>query len=222
MKENKKVIATSGAANENTAKENTPAGRTHQNGEKKQPEHADKEGPLYKYFMDSVRDIYFAEKQILDGLVKMKKATTTYELMDAFEDHHLMTQKHISRLDKVFSCLNEQPEGKKCEAIMGILREADSIISDTEEGTMTRDAALIIAAQKVEHYEIASYGGLVALAETLGQYEAARLLDQNLLDEEHTDRLLTDIAESCINFDAKEESADMAGQQNSGSQRQHK
>src|ERR1044072_8370711 len=101
--------------------------------------------------------------------------------------------------------MDEKTEGKKCEAIDGLIKEAKSIISETKEGSMTRDAALIIAAQKVEHYEIATYGGLVALALTLGKQRAAGLLDKTLQEEEETDELLTDIAESYINFQAEEE-----------------
>lgn len=164
-----------------------------------------KEGPLYKFFLDALKDIYFAEKHILEALPKMQKAATTEELQEAFEDHHLMTQKQVSRLEKVFKSIDEKVEGKKCDAIIGIVKEGENIIKETEEGTMTRDAALIIAAQKVEHYEIASYGGLVALAETLELYKAADLLQTTLDEEEQTDRDLTDIAETSINFSASEE-----------------
>lgn len=167
-----------------------------------------KEGPLYKFFLDALKDIYFAEKHILDALPKMQKAATTEELQEAFEDHHLMTQKQISRLEKVFRSIDEKPEAKKCDAIIGIVKESENIIKETEEGTMTRDAALIIAAQKVEHYEIATYGGLVALAETLELYKAADLLQTTLDEEEETDRDLTDIAETSINFNASEEDED--------------
>jgi len=167
-----------------------------------------KEGPLYKFFLDALKDIYFAEKHILEALPKMQKAATTEELQEAFEDHHLMTQKQISRLEKVFRSIDEKPEAKKCDAIIGIVKESENIIKETEEGTMTRDAALIIAAQKVEHYEIATYGGLVALAETLELYKAADLLQTTLDEEEETDRDLTDIAETSINFNASEEDED--------------
>jgi len=167
-----------------------------------------KEGPLYKFFLDALKDIYFAEKHILEALPKMQKAATTEELQEAFEDHHLMTQKQISRLEKVFKSIDETVEAKKCDAIIGIVKEGEHIMKETEDGTMTRDAALIIAAQKVEHYEIASYGGLVALAETLELYKAADLLQVTLDEEEQTDRDLTDIAETSINFHASEEDGD--------------
>lgn len=173
-----------------------------------------KEGPLYKFFLDALKDIYFAEKHILEALPKMQKAATTEELQEAFEDHHLMTQKQISRLEKVFRSIDEKPEAKKCDAIIGIVKESENIIKETEEGTMTRDAALIIAAQKVEHYEIATYGGLVALAETLELYKAADLLQTTLDEEEETDRDLTDIAETSINFNASEEDEDGENDEN--------
>lgn len=167
-----------------------------------------KEGPLYKFFLDALKDIYFAEKHILEALPKMKEAASTEELQDAFEDHHLMTQKQVSRLEKVFKTIDEKAEEKKCDAIIGIVKEGENIIKETDEGTMTRDAALIIAAQKVEHYEIASYGGLVALAETMDLYKAADLLQTTLDEEEDTDHNLTEIAETFINFNASEEEED--------------
>ncbi|MFW2135446.1 ferritin-like domain-containing protein [Chryseobacterium sp. TY4] len=167
-----------------------------------------KEGPLYKFFLDALKDMYFAEKHILEALPKMKEAASTEELQDAFEDHHLMTQKQVSRLEKVFKTIDEKAEEKKCDAIIGIVKEGENIIKETEEGTMTRDAALIIAAQKVEHYEIASYGGLVALAETMDLYKAADLLQTTLDEEEDTDHNLTEIAETFINFNASEEEED--------------
>lgn len=186
---------------ENKQDEKTAA----QPAEKVSVSETSKEGPLYKFFTDALKDIYFAEKHILEALPKMQRAATTEELQEAFEDHHLMTQKQISRLEKVFKSIDESPEAKKCDAIIGIVKESENIIKETEEGTMTRDAALIIAAQKVEHYEIATYGGLVALAETLELYKAADLLQTTLDEEEQTDRDLTDIAETSINFNASEE-----------------
>lgn len=164
-----------------------------------------KDGPLYKFFTDMLKDMYFAEKHILEALPKMQEGATTEELQDAFEDHYLMTQKQVSRLEKVFKLLGEKAEGKKCEAIIGIVKEGESSMKETEEGTMTRDAALIIAAQKVEHYEIASYGGLCALAETMGFYDASDILHITLEEETKTDNDLTHIAESYINFCASED-----------------
>ncbi len=163
------------------------------------------ESHLEKFFLDQLKDIYYAEQKILQSLPKMKDAATTEELKDAFEDHLHQTQRHVKRLEKVFETLNQKAEGKKCEAIEGISREVESIISETEEGTMTRDAALIIAAQKVEHYEIATYGGLVQLAITMQLHDAADLLDKTLIEEEDTDARLTGIAENDINLGAEHE-----------------
>lgn len=163
------------------------------------------ESLLEKFFIAQLKDIYYAEKKILQGLAEMESAATTDELKEAFYDHSLQTSKQVKRLEKVFKTIGVKAEGEKCEAIEGLLKEAKSIISETKEGTMTRDAALIMAAQKVEHYEIATYGGLVQLALTLGQHEAADLLEQSLEEEEDTDLALTDIAETSINIEAEEE-----------------
>jgi ferritin-like metal-binding protein YciE len=156
-----------------------------------------------KFFMDQLKDIYYAEQKIVQSLPKMQEAATTDELKEAFEDHLYQTQRHVRRLEKVFNALGLRPEGKKCEAIEGIIKEAETIISETEENTMTRDAALIMAAKKVEHYEIATYGGLVQMAITMGQYEVAEILDKTLMEEEDTDLLLTEIAECEINVMAE-------------------
>lgn len=164
-----------------------------------------KESRLEKFFHDQLKDIYYAEQQLIKALQEMKEACTTEELEDAFEDHLKQTERHIKRLEKIFMMLGKKAEGKKCEAMDGLIREGRTIISETKQGTMTRDAALIIAAQKVEHYEIASYGGLVQLAVTLGKHNAADLLDKTLNEEEQTDRMLTEIAERHINIDASEE-----------------
>jgi ferritin-like metal-binding protein YciE len=167
---------------------------------------AGKQEPLLeKFFVDMLKDIYWAEQHLLKALPKMKEAATTEELKDAFEDHLYQTQKHVSRIEKVFNIIGKKAEAKTCEAMQGLVKEAESIISETKEGTMTRDAALIIAAQKVEHYEIASYGGMVQLAITMGLHKAADILDETLMEEEQTDADLTHIAESSVNVDADQE-----------------
>jgi len=165
----------------------------------------DDTAPLTKFFLDALKDIYWAEKALVEALPRMQQAATTEELQDAFEDHTLLTQKHVSRLEKVFKMLGQPSEAKKCDAMQGLIEEGQKTIRETPEGSMTRDAALIIAAQKVEHYEIASYGGLVQLAITLGKDDVADILERTLDEEEETDLLLTDIAESSINFSAEEE-----------------
>src|SRR5687768_3030016 len=123
---------------------------------------------LQQYFIESLQDIYYAEKAITKALPKMIEASTSVELVSAFEDHLAVTEEQITRLEQVFVSIGEKAKGKKCEAIDGLIKESESIIEDTEEGTATRDVGLIMAAQKVEHYEIATYGGLVQLAITLG------------------------------------------------------
>jgi ferritin-like metal-binding protein YciE len=162
---------------------------------------------LQKFFIDQLKDMYYAEQELLKALPDVKNAATTEELEDAIEDHRRQTERHVKRLEKVFHMIGQKPEGKKCEAMDGLLRECRNIINETEEHTMTRDAALVIASQKIEHYEIASYGGLVALAVTLGLERAADLLDKTLAEEEDTDQILTDIAESYINVEAEHEGA---------------
>ena len=160
---------------------------------------------LQKFFVDQLKDMYYAEKELLKALPKMKEATTTEELEEAFDNHIRQTERHVKRLEKVFQSIGKRAQGKKCEAMDGLIEEGNTIIEETEEGTMTRDAALIIAAQKVEHYEIASYGGLVALAETMGLSRASQILDKTLQEEENTDKLLTNIAEAYINVEAEQE-----------------
>jgi ferritin-like metal-binding protein YciE len=160
---------------------------------------------LQKYFVESLQDVYYAEKAITKALPKMMEAATSEELVSAFEDHLAVTEEQISRLDKVFESIGEKAKGKKCEAIEGLIKESESIIEDTDEGTATRDVGLIMAGQKVEHYEIATYGGLVQLAQTLGYDEASQLLQQTLDEEKETDVVLTEIAENDVNYEASEE-----------------
>lgn len=160
---------------------------------------------LQKFFHDSVKDIYWAEKQLLKALPKMQKAATTQELKDAIEEHISQTEGHVDRLDQVFEIMGLKPQAKKCEAMEGLLKEGDSIVEETEDGSMTRDAAIIAAAQKVEHYEIATYGTLATLAKVLGMDDAAGLLVETLEEEKQTDETLTSIAENDINWEAEEE-----------------
>jgi len=162
---------------------------------------------LLDFFKDELRDIYYAEKHIVKTLPKMKKAATSPELQQAFEDHKVQSQEQVARLEQVFELLGEKARGKKCEAIEGITKEGEGIIEDTEAGTATRDVGLIMAAQKVEHYEIATYGGLATLARTLGKNDVAELLETTLAEEKETDTLLTGIAENAINYQASEEEA---------------
>lgn len=160
---------------------------------------------LEKFFTDQLKDMMWAEQQLLKVLPELQKACSTEELEDAVESHIAQTERHVRRLEKVFQMIGKKPEAKTCEAMVGLIREAREVVSSTEKGSMTRDAALIIAMQKVEHYEIATYGGLVELAMTMGLVRAAELLDRTLCEEEQADHLLTDIAEDHINMDAEKE-----------------
>ncbi len=160
---------------------------------------------LQELFLDSVKDIYYAEKALVKALPKLKKAATSEALVAAIEDHIEVTKNQVVRLEQVFEQLEEKPRAKKCEAIEGLIKEAQRIMEDTEEGTSTRDVGLILACQKVEHYELASYGGLRQLAATLGYTEVEALLEETLNEEKETDQLLTQIAENDINYQAAEE-----------------
>lgn len=180
------------------------------NGTKKQPSSYTQEennSMLQELFLEELRDIYWAEKHLVKALPKMQKASSSEELAGAFEDHLAVTQEQVARLEQVFEILGEKARGKKCDAMEGLVSEAESVIEDTEEGTSTRDVALIIAAQKVEHYEIATYGGLATLAKTLGMTEIKDLLGQTLDEEKETDELLTQLAENNINQSASQEEA---------------
>jgi ferritin-like metal-binding protein YciE len=158
-----------------------------------------------EFFVDELKDIYWAEKHLAKALPKMQKAATSEELALAFEKHTEETKLHANILEQVFGLFEEKAVAKKCDAMEGLLKEADGIIEDSDEGTMIRDAALILAAQKVEHYEIATYGTLVVLAKTMGRSDVADLLAQILENEKATDVALTTAAEGFINQEAAAE-----------------
>jgi len=162
---------------------------------------------LKSFFEDELKDIYWAEKNIVKTLPKMKKAATSTQLQQAFEEHLQQTQTHVERLEQAFEILGKKAQAKKCDAMAGIIEEGKGIIEETEKGTATRDVGLILAAQKVEHYEISTYGGLAQLATTLGLEDVAELLKQTLEEERQTDVLLTEIAESDVNYEAAGEEA---------------
>ena len=160
---------------------------------------------LLDLFKDEIKDIYWAEKHLTKALPKMQKAASSEELRTAFETHLEQTKVHVTRLEKVFELLEEKAVAKKCDAMEGLVAEGQSIIEDTDEGTATRDVGLILAAQKVEHYEIATYGSLTTLAKTLGREDIAKILGETLEEEKETDELLTEIAESDVNYEATTE-----------------
>jgi ferritin-like metal-binding protein YciE len=154
---------------------------------------------FHEFFVDELKDIYWAEKHLAKALPKLKKAATNPELAAAFEKHTEETNTHIATLEQVFGLLDEKAQAKKCDAMEGLLKEADGIIEDTEAGTQIRDAGLILAAQKVEHYEIATYGTLVVFARNMGHTDVAELLQFTLDNEKATDVALTEVAEGFIN-----------------------
>lgn len=160
---------------------------------------------LKSFFHDEIKDIYWAEKKLVKTLPKMAKAATSDELKNAFTEHLGQTKEHVVRLEHIFELLGYKPQAKKCDAMEGITEEGASIIEDTEEGTATRDVGLILAGQKAEHYEIATYGGLAQIARTLGHKEVAQILETTLQEEKETDQALTQLAETNVNSDASAE-----------------
>lgn len=158
---------------------------------------------LRELFVASLKDIYYAEKALVKALPKMKKNATNENLITAIEDHLDVTKTQVERLEEVFNLIGEKATAKKCEAIEGLIKEGQSIMEDTEQGPV-RDAGIIAASQKIEHYEIATYGTLVAFALTLGEEDAAELLGVTLAEEKEADVTLTEAAYNTINFDAAE------------------
>jgi len=154
---------------------------------------------LRETFVAQLCDLYDAEKQLLKALPKMAKAASHEELKDAFESHLEETQAHVHRLEQVFQSVGEKPKTRKCKAMQGLIEEGHESISE-EEG----DAALICAAQKVEHYEIAGYGSVCAWAKLLGEHEAAEILGETLEEEKAADATLNGIAETAVNVEEKE------------------
>jgi ferritin-like metal-binding protein YciE len=160
---------------------------------------------LMQFFVDELKDIYWAEKHLVKALPKMEKKATSDELAEAFANHLHETEGHVSRLEQAFEMIGKKATAKKCDAMQGIIEEAEEIISDTKADTMTRDVGLIFAGQKAEHYEIATYGGLITLAQTLGLTDVASLLKQTLKEEKAADEKLTKVAENHVNVAASTE-----------------
>ena len=166
---------------------------------------ADSKALLEEYFINSLRDIYWAEKHLVKSLPKMQKAATSEELAQAIGDHISVTEEHVARLEQVFEMMEQKAQAKKCEAMEGLIKEGEAVINETDKGSATRDVGLIMAAQKVEHYEIATYGGLTQLAKTIGREDIADILGQTLSEEKETDELLSSLAEADINEQASQE-----------------
>ena len=160
---------------------------------------------LKELFIDGLKDIYWAEKHLVKALPRMSKNATSEELKAAFDLHTTQTQEHVTRLEEIFGMLGEKAQAKKCAAMEGLLEEGNEITESTEKGTMVRDCGLIMAAQKVEHYEIASYGTLRNIARTLGHNDVADMLQQTLDQEGDTDHALTALAEAYVNEEASAE-----------------
>ena len=158
---------------------------------------------LRKLFVDSLKDIYWAEKALTKALPKMAKNATSQNLIKALNDHLTVTEDQASRLEKIFEIVGEKVAAKKCDAMEGLIKEGEGIMEETKPGAV-RDAGIIAASQKIEHYEIATYGTLTAFAKTLGEEEAAALLHQTLEEEKEADITLTEAAYNTINFDASE------------------
>ena len=160
---------------------------------------------LHQLFIAELKDIYWAEKYLVKNLPKMAKKATSAELKKAIENHLGETEQQVTRLEEVFRSVDEKPAAKKCDAMAGLIEEAEGTIDETEEGSLVRDVAIIACSQKVEHYEIATYGTLKALAAIMGHTEAEQLLNITLDEEKDADSTLTDIAEGFINKQAKGE-----------------
>ena len=165
----------------------------------------EKDSMLEEFFKDEIKDIYWAEKHLVKTLPKMAKAATSPELKEAFTNHLEETKVHVERLVQIFELLEEKAQAKKCEAMEGITKEGDGIIEETETGTSTRDVGLILAGQKVEHYEISTYGGLAQLARNLGRDDVAELLTQTIDADPPAAQIITTVAEDSINYEASEE-----------------
>lgn len=151
------------------------------------------------FFIDQLKDVYWAEKALHKALPRMRKAATDERLVKTFEQHVNETKEQVIMVEEIFGMLGEKPEAKKCDAMAGLIKEAESAIEDTQHESYTRDAALIMAAQKAEHYEIASYGTLSVLALHMGETEVAEMLQRILAEEKQADVNLTILAEDCIN-----------------------
>ncbi len=163
---------------------------------------------LRKLYFEELRDLYSAENQLLKALPKMAKGASSEELRQAFENHLQETEGHVERLETIFEDLDESPKGKTCHAMKGLVEEGSEILEEEGEESVL-DAGIIAAAQKVEHYEIASYGTVRTFAELLGEKNAAKLLQQTLDEEGAADEKLNELAEGIVNPEALSESEEL-------------
>lgn len=190
-----KSAASTKKSEDSKSASNTPKGAV-------KPKASAAEG-LRDLFVDSLKDIYWAEKALVKALPKMAKNATSQNLIDAINDHLAVTQGQVARLEEVFASVGEKATAKKCDAMEGLIKEGEGIMEETEPGAV-RDAGIIAASQKIEHYEIATYGTLASFAKTLGEDDAVSLLVQTLNEEKEADVTLTEAAYNTINFDATE------------------
>lgn len=202
----KSATATKSSASKSSTASKFTASKTTATGKTK-PKRTAAEG-LRELYIDSLKDIYWAEKALLKALPKMSKNATSSKLKMAIDEHITVTEEQAARLEKVFQLAGEKAVAKKCEAMDGLIKEGEDIVESTEPGPV-RDAGIIAASQKIEHYEIATYGTLRAFANTLGEMEAVALLEQTLAEEKDADVTLTEAAYNDINFEAHEEDEDM-------------
>lgn len=202
----KKKAAPKKGAPKKAAKKGAPKKAAKKSAPKKSSNKSiDETTSLMELFYDGLKDVYWAESHLIKNLPKMLKAAGSEELKTAITDHIEVTREQAARLEEVFSLLDKKAQAKKCDAMEGLVKEGLSIVEETTKGTATRDVGIILASQKIEHYEIATYGGLAQLAKTLGLEEVKNLLGQTLEEEKQADELLTQIAENNINVQAAEE-----------------
>lgn len=173
--------------------------------EKTKPDKQMANSKFHKLFIDELKDIYWAEKHLVSALRKISQGATSQELKDAIDNHLEETKTHVTRLEEIFDSFGMKAMAKKCYAMEGLIEEGNKILEDTEKDTMVRDAAIIIASQKIEHYEIASYGSLAELANKMGHSDAFDLLEMTLEEEKEADQNLTMIATEFINEEALQE-----------------
>jgi ferritin-like metal-binding protein YciE len=160
---------------------------------------------FHELFVEELKDIYWAEKNLVKALPKMQKAATSEELASCIASHLDETKGHVARLEQIFELLGKRAQAKKCEAMEGLIAEGQEVVEDTEEDSAVRDAGIIIASQKIEHYEISAYGSLRTLANVMGHTQVVKLLDQTLQEEKNADSKLTEVAESTVNEEAAAE-----------------
>ena len=193
-----KKAPTKKSSTKKVATKKAPTKKASPKGAKAKPDAAH---GLRELFENELKDIYWAEKALTKAIPKMIKNATSAELVNALKDHLTVTEEQVTRLEQVFEAIDMKPQAKKCEAMAGLIKEAEEIMSDTEKGVV-RDAGIILAGQKVEHYEIATYGTLRAFARILGEDKAAFLLEETLEEEKEADEKLSEIAEASINMEA--------------------